>query len=72
VRDAHIHPITQVTHRLGEFDTLVMFGNNFGLFGSLLDLRNDVEFSRIRQPAPSAKEKFFPIGLRTSPPLWSR
>ena len=25
--------ITQVTRRLGTFDTIVMFGNNFGLFG---------------------------------------
>jgi len=26
--------ITQVTRRLGEFDTILMLGNNFGLFGS--------------------------------------
>jgi len=27
-------PITKVTSELGVFDTIVMFGNNFGLFGS--------------------------------------
>ena len=26
--------ITQITGKLGSFDTIVMFGNNFGLFGS--------------------------------------
>jgi len=34
VSDARILSVTQVTRRLGEFDTIVMFGNNFGLFGS--------------------------------------
>jgi len=34
VHDARILPITQVTRRFGEFDTIVMFGNNFGLFGN--------------------------------------
>lgn len=35
VRDARVLPITRVSRRLGEFDSIVMFGNNFGLFGSL-------------------------------------
>ena len=35
VRDARVCSITQVGHRLGRFDTIVMFGNNFGLFGNL-------------------------------------
>ena len=34
VRDARILPITGIGPRLGEFDSIVMFGNNFGLFGS--------------------------------------
>jgi SAM-dependent methyltransferase len=34
VRDARVCPITRVDRRLGEFDTIVMFGNNFGLFGN--------------------------------------
>jgi len=34
VRDARVLPITRVGPRLGEFDTIVMFGNNFGLFGN--------------------------------------
>jgi SAM-dependent methyltransferase len=34
VRDARICSITRVSRRLGHFDTIVMFGNNFGLFGN--------------------------------------
>ncbi len=34
LRKARVMPITQVSRKLGEFDTIVMFGNNFGLFGS--------------------------------------
>jgi hypothetical protein len=34
VRDARVLPITRVSRRLGEFDTIAMLGNNFGLFGS--------------------------------------
>jgi len=34
VRDARVCPITRVDRRLGEFDTIVMLGNNFGLFGN--------------------------------------
>lgn len=33
VRNVSLTPITQVSGRLGQFDTIVMFGNNFGLFG---------------------------------------
>lgn len=35
VRDARVCSITQVNSRLGAFDTIMMFGNNFGLFGDL-------------------------------------
>ena len=35
VRNARILSITQIDGRLGTFDTLVMLGNNFGLFGNL-------------------------------------
>ena len=34
VRDARVLPLTRVSRRLGEFDTILMFGNNFGLFGN--------------------------------------
>jgi SAM-dependent methyltransferase len=33
VRDARRLSITQANSRLGQFDTIVMLGNNFGLFG---------------------------------------
>ncbi len=32
-KDARIMPITQISQRLGQFDSIVMFGNNFGLMG---------------------------------------
>lgn len=32
VRDARVLPITRVNRRLGQFDTIAMLGNNFGLF----------------------------------------
>jgi SAM-dependent methyltransferase len=34
VRDARLLSIDDLDESLGEFDTIVMFGNNFGLFGS--------------------------------------
>jgi hypothetical protein len=34
VHDARILPITRITRRLGVFDAIVMFGNNFGLFAN--------------------------------------
>lgn len=34
VKDARVLPFTQVNRRLGTFDTILMMGNNFGLFGS--------------------------------------
>lgn len=34
VRNARVLPFTAVGRRLGAFDSLVMWGNNFGLFGS--------------------------------------
>lgn len=34
VQDARVLSITQLTRRLGPFDTLVMLGQNFGLFGT--------------------------------------
>jgi SAM-dependent methyltransferase len=34
VRDARELPVTKVGRELGRFDTIVMFGNNFGLMGS--------------------------------------
>jgi SAM-dependent methyltransferase len=33
VRDARVLPFERVDETLGHFDTVVMFGNNFGLFG---------------------------------------
>ena len=35
VKDARVVPFAQIGPRLGVFDTIVMFGNNLGLFGSL-------------------------------------
>lgn len=35
LRRARVLSVTQVSFRLGEFDTLLMMGNNFGLFGNL-------------------------------------
>ncbi len=34
VNDARVLPFTQVNRALGRFDTILMMGNNFGLFGS--------------------------------------
>jgi SAM-dependent methyltransferase len=34
VRDARVCSVTRISRRLGEFDTIVMLGNNFGLFGN--------------------------------------
>jgi SAM-dependent methyltransferase len=34
VRHARVMPFTSVDRRLGTFDSLVMWGNNFGLFGT--------------------------------------
>jgi SAM-dependent methyltransferase len=33
-RDARVLSVTQVSSRLGRFDSIVMYGNNFGLMGS--------------------------------------
>jgi len=33
VRDARVLSITQISRSLGAFDTVIMLGNNFGLFG---------------------------------------
>jgi len=34
LHNVSVTPITQISRKLGHFDTIVMFGNNFGLFGS--------------------------------------
>ncbi len=34
VRNARVISITRISRRLGKFDTILMLGNNFGLFGS--------------------------------------
>ncbi len=34
VKNTRILSIGQISTRLGEFDTIIMYGNNFGLFGS--------------------------------------
>lgn len=36
VKDARLLPITRVSRALGQFDTILMMGNNFGLFGNRL------------------------------------
>jgi hypothetical protein len=35
VRNARVVPFTQIDRGLGAFDSLVMWGNNFGLFGTV-------------------------------------
>jgi SAM-dependent methyltransferase len=39
VRDARVLSITEITPALGVFDTIVMMGNNFGLFGGFARAR---------------------------------
>ncbi|MBN1270256.1 MAG: methyltransferase domain-containing protein [Kiritimatiellae bacterium] len=39
LKDARVLPITRVSPKLGTFDTIVMFGNNFGLFGGFRQAR---------------------------------
>lgn len=39
VRETHVLSFQQVDGRFGRFDTVVMFGNNFGLFGSAAGAR---------------------------------
>ena len=39
VKDARVLPFTRINRRLGTFDTILMMGNNFGLFGSRLRAR---------------------------------
>ena len=34
IKNVRLLSITQISQKLGEFDTIVMYGNNFGLFGS--------------------------------------
>lgn len=38
-KDVRVMSITQISRKLGTFDTIVMFGNNFGLFGSFKRVR---------------------------------
>lgn len=39
LRRARVVPISRLTKKLGRFDTVVMLGNNFGLFGSVTQAR---------------------------------
>jgi SAM-dependent methyltransferase len=51
VADARVLPIARVDRRLGVFDTIVMFGNNFGLFGGLRRARWLLKrFERLTSP----------------------
>jgi len=34
IKNVYVRPVTQTGKDLGKFDTIIMFGNNFGLFGS--------------------------------------
>lgn len=34
LKNAHVIPITKISPKFVKFDTIVMFGNNFGLFGN--------------------------------------
>jgi SAM-dependent methyltransferase len=51
VKDARVLPIEAVSKTLGAFDTIIMFGNNFGLFGGPAKARRLLErFARITSP----------------------
>lgn len=51
VRDARVLSISQVSGRLGRFDTILMMGNNFGLFGSATGVTKLLDrFHRITNP----------------------
>src|SRR5205823_4669815 len=39
VKKAHLVPFTQLDDRFGLYDSLVMWGNNFGLFGTAKRMR---------------------------------
>lgn len=39
MREAHVLPFQRIDGRFGRFDSVVMFGNNFGLFGSAAGAR---------------------------------
>jgi len=39
VKNVMIRPISEIDFRLGKFDTILMIGNNFGLFGSFKQAR---------------------------------
>ena len=81
VRDARVCPITRVSRRLGEFDTIVMLGNNFGLFGNPRRARWLLKrFHTLTSPtAPitgqvmqAVQKGADPEGLRTSRIRWDR
>ncbi len=52
LKRARVLSITQVTRRLGTFDTILMYGNNFGLFGGFRRARRLLRrFHRMTGPA---------------------
>jgi SAM-dependent methyltransferase len=51
LQEVHLLSITQIGPHLGCFDTIVMFGNNFGLFGSAAGARRLLRrFVRLTSP----------------------
>lgn len=72
VRDARVVPFVQIGPEVGIFDTIVMFGNNFGLFGSLERARWMLR--RLRQlTSPGARiiaETLDPHDTETPEHLW--
>jgi SAM-dependent methyltransferase len=51
VRDARVLGIEELSSRLGAFDTIVMFGNNFGLVGSAAGARRNLRrLARLTSP----------------------
>lgn len=51
LKHAHVMSITEVTPQLGMFDTILMLGNNFGLFGSAARARRLLRrFTRLTTP----------------------
>jgi len=52
LRDARLLTLDQVDHTLGRFDTILMLGNNFGLFGSHRGARRSLtRLARIVSPS---------------------
>lgn len=66
LRKTHLMSLTDVSPRLGTFDTIVMFGNNFGLFGDFNRARRLLRrFAGMTSPnARIIAESMDPYGIK--------